>query len=224
MYRKYYKNDELFSSVIISFALFVVFGIIFYFIYYDTGGWTPSSYFYVSLCGLSLLSSIYYLIVYLVGLRKPILDYEVDIEAERINFSKRRYVSFKDIKLYARRDNRSEVKIFFKFRLLNIITFQLIDDQGNPMSEEISRQIGKYASPICHRQLYNYNFLGAFVFISFNFIFIFMRDSLQFIHQTYKYIIMFGVTIGLSLLLALINNLRLKYLYNKSLEEKTEEI
>ena len=79
MYRKFHHNDELISNVLISFVLFCMFGIMFYFIYYDTGGWTPSSYFYVVLAGVSLLFTLAHLAIYIISLNKPILDYQIDL-------------------------------------------------------------------------------------------------------------------------------------------------
>ena len=80
MYRKLHNSDELIINVLISFVLFCMFGIMFYNIYYDTGGWTLSSYFYVALSGVALLFTIGHLTIYLISLRRPILDYQIDVE------------------------------------------------------------------------------------------------------------------------------------------------
>ena len=215
MYRKYYKNDELISNVIITFALFVMFAIIFYVIYYETGGFTPSSILYLSLTGLSLLLSMYNFVVYLISLRRPIQDYSIDLENECIAFSKRRKVLFQAIKLYAVRKNRSEIKIYYGISILNIISFQLHDDTNKELPLESSKQIGKYAVNINHRHLYNYNFLSVFTALSLNLIYLFIQDRFLFLDRTYHYLIVFGVTVLLSILLVTANVIRLNILFQK---------
>jgi len=224
MYRKYYQNDELSSNVLIAFALFVMFGIMFYFIYYDTGGFTPSSILYLVFSSITFLLFIIHLIIYIISHGRQILDYEVDLENETINFSKRRKIPFNKIKLYAIRDNRSEVKVYYKTSILNIILFQLQDDKGNKLTYELSESISKYAKKIGHRQLYNYNFLFMFLMFSFNLVFVIVQDSFMFIPPTYKYLTVLGFTIIVALIFVSANVFRLNHSYKKLLEKSTEKV
>lgn len=224
MYRKYYQNDELSSNILIAFALFVMFGIMFYFIYYDTGGFTPSSILYLVFSSISFLLFIFHLIFFVISHRRKILDYEVDLKNETINFSKRRRIPFSKIKLYAIRDNRSEVKIYYKTKILNIILFQLHDDKGNKLTYDLSKSIGKYAKKIGHRQLYNYNFLFLFLMFAFNLVFVLIQDSFMFIPPTYKYLTVLGTTITVAIIFITVNVVRLNYTYRKLLEKAPEKI
>lgn len=223
MYRKYYQNDELSSNVLITFALFVMFGIMFYFIYYDTGGFTPSSLLYLVFCSITFLLFSFYLNIYVISHKRQILDYEIDLENETINFSKRRRIPFNKIKLYANRDNRSEVKIFYKTKILNIILFQLQNENGKKLTYELSESISKYAKKIGHRQLYNYNFIFIFLMVSFNLLFVLIQDSFLFIPPTYRYLIVLGFTFFLTLIFISINVFRLNHSY-KLLVEKEENL
>ena len=223
MYRKYYKNDELSSNVLIAFALFVMFGIMFYFIYYDTGGFTPSSILYLVFSSITFLLFTIHLVIFIISHKKQILDYEIDLDNETINFSKRRKIHFDRIKLYATRDNRSEVKIYYRARILNVILFQLQDENGNNLTYKLSESIGKYAKEIGHRQLYNYNFLVLFLMFSFNLIFVLIQDNFLFIPQTYKYIIILVFTIAVAIFFISSNIFRLNYSYRKLLENKPKQ-
>ena len=222
MFRRYHHNDELSSNVLITFALFVMFGIMFYFIYYDTGGFTPSSILYLVFSSITFLLFAIHLVIYIISHGKQMLDYEVDIENETINFSKRRKIPFSKIKLYATRNNRSEVKIYYKMRILNVILFQLKDDKGNKLTYELSQAISKYAEKIGHRQLYNYNFMFMFLMFSFNLVFVIIQDSFMFIPPTYKYITVLGFTIILTLLFICVNVFRLNYSYKKLVNKAIE--
>lgn len=219
MYRKYYQNDELSSNVLVAFALFVMFGIMFYFIYYDTGGFTPSSILYLVFCSTTFLLFIFHLVVYVISHKKRILDYEIDLDNEIISFSKRRRIPFDKIKLYANRNNRSEVKIFYKTKILNIILFQLQDDNGNKLTYELSESINKYAKKIGHRQLYNYNFMFMFLTFAFNLIFVIIQDSFTFIPQTYRYFTVLGATAAITIIFIGINVFRLNHTYRLMVEK-----
>lgn len=210
MYIKYMKRDELLSSVLIAFALFVMFGILFYFIYQDTGGFTPSSILYLVFTSVSFVAAIYWTIMYLVHDRRPIYDYKIDFEHEVIILNRFMKVKFQDIKLYAVRSNRSEIKIFYRWRVLNIIAFTLHNNAGEELTLEHADDIGKYGQKIGHRRLYNYNFLFTLVAVSFNLIFLFIEDSFTFIPSDYKYLIILGFTIVLSVLGISINVLLLR--------------
>jgi hypothetical protein len=224
MYTKYKQRDELLSSVLIAFALFVMFGILFYFIYQDTGGWTPSSILYLVFAGLSLLYSLYYTVLYLINERRPLIDYQIDLKEEVIILNRWQKIAFQDIQLYAVRKNRSEIKIFHRFRILNIIAFQLENNKQQKLTLADADKIGKYAHKIGHRRLYNYNFLLPFVVISFNLIFLFIQDNFLFLHQTYQYLIVLGITIGLSILIVMTNVLLLRRLYKAFITEPKEKL
>jgi len=224
MYRKYYQNDELSSNTLIAFALFVMFGIMFYFIYYDTGGFTPSSILYLVFCSITLVFFVFHLVIFIISHRREILDYEVDLDNESINFSKRRRIPFNKIKLYAIRDNRNELKIYYKTKILNIILFQLHDEKGNKLTYELIESIGKYAKKIGHRQLYNYNFLFLFLMFSFNLVFVLIQDSFTFIPPTYKYITVLGTTLVVGIIFIIGNVMRLNHSYRKLLEISPKQI
>lgn len=216
MYRKLHNNDELLSNVLVSFVLFCMFGIMFYNIYYDTGGWTLSSYFFVAVSGLSLLFAIGHLVIYLVSLRKPILDYQVDVENEEIKMPFARKIPFSKIKLYATRENRSELKIYYRTSILNIILFHLKDESGKELTYSITEKIDEYATKINHRILYNYNLLLILILIGVNLIYVLVQDQFLFIHQTYKYFIVLGSTIVFGLLFIGIHTLILNNIYHKA--------
>ena len=223
MYIKYMKRDELLSSVLIAFALFVMFGILFYFIYYDTGGFTPSSIMYLVFASISIVASIYWTIMYLIHERRPIYDYKIDFENEIIILNRLMKVKFQDIRLYAVRENRSEIKVFYRWHILNIIAFTLHNEKKGELLLEQADEIGKYAMKIGHRRLYNYNFLLPLLIVSLNLIFLFVQESFPFIHQTYKYLIVFGSTLGLSFLFILVNVLLLRRTYKVLTTEPKEK-
>jgi hypothetical protein len=199
-----------------------MFGIMFYFIYYDTGGWTPSSYFYGVLSGLSLSLSLLHLVIYIISLRRPILDYQVDMENETIKIPFSRKIQFKKIKLFANRENRSEVKVYYRTSVLNIILFHLKDDEGNELSYELSEKIGKYATKINHRVLYNYNILMILIVIGINLLFVLIQDRFPIIHQTYKYFIVFGISLLFVGLFTGVHSLILNRMYINNKNEKIE--
>lgn len=216
MYRKLHNADELISNILVSFVLFCMFGIMFYNIYYDTGGWTLSSYFYVTLAGLSLLFTLGHLAIYFISLRRPILDYQIDIENEYIKMPFARKIHFKKIKLFATRENRSELKIYYRTSILNIILFHLKDEQGNELTYDITKNIEKYATKINHRILYNYNLLLILVLIGVNLVYVLVQDQFLFIHQAYKYFIVLGATIAFGLIFIGIHTLILNKIYKNN--------
>ncbi len=216
MYRKLHNTDELLSNVLVSFVLFCMFGIMFYNIYYDTGGWTLSSYFYVVLSGLSLLFTIGHLVIYLISLSRPILDYQVDVDNEYIKMPFARKIPFSKIKLFAIRENRSELKIYYRTSILNIILFHLKDDSGNQLTYDIVSKIEKNSLKINHRILYNYNLLLILILIGMNLIYVLVQDQFLFIHQTYKYFIVLGSTVLFALIFIGVHTLILNRIYRKS--------
>lgn len=215
MYRKLHNSDELVSNVLVSFILFCMFGIMFYNIYYDTGGWTLSSYLYVTVTGICLLFTVWHLVIYLLSLKRPMLDYQVDLENEYIHIPFARKIPFNKIKLFAIRENRSELKIYYRTSILNIILFHLKDEKGNELSYDITDSIRKYAPKINHRILYNYNLILIFALIGLNLIYVLVQDQFQFIHQTYKYFIVLGVSVAFGLLFIGIHTLILNNIYRK---------
>lgn len=219
MYQKLHNSDELISNILVSFVLFCMFGIMFYNIYYDTGGWTLSSYFYVALSGITLLFTIGHFVIYLISLKRPILDYQIDVENEFIKMPFARKIPFNKIKLFATRKNRSELKIYYRTSILNIILFHLKDENGNELTYDMTTQIDKYANKINHRILYNYNLLLILVLIGVNLVYVLVQDQFLFIHQTYKYFIVLGSTIGFALVFIGIHTLILNNIFKKSQQE-----
>ncbi len=215
MYRKHSDQSELLSSVLIAFALFILFSILFYMVFEEHYIINLNNVVYLVFASILLLVSLFYLVLYFISLKRSILDYEVDFEQELIRINRIFKIRFKDIKLYATRKNRSEIKVFSKIRLLNIVTFQLQNDTGKELTLKHADQIGKYAIKTNHRHLYNYNFMIMFLFITLNLIYIFIEDSMTYINHDFRYIIVFGITFGFALLLVLINVIRLQVLYRK---------
>jgi|LGVF01.2.fsa_nt_gb hypothetical protein len=225
MYKKYYHKDVILSNVLISFACALLLGVVFYAQYIETSVFTPDLYLFLSLTSLMGIVFLYTLVRYFLSINHPVLDYEIDFTNEVINLSKRRKVHFKDIKLYARKKERSEIKIFFGIRTMNIIETHLLNESEEVMTEEQIMSIGKYAITVSHRKLYNYNLIFG-LFISFaNLLFVFFGKDIRISSLDINMIIITSIALGLFIILALLNQFRLKHLYDKLLQDQgtTEE-
>ncbi len=220
MYKKYYHKDVLLSNVLISFAWALLLGVVFYAQYIETSVFTPDLYLFLSLTSLMGIVFLYTLVKYFLNFNHPVLDYEIDFSNEVINLSKRKQVYFKDIKLFARKKERNEIKIFFGFRTMNIIETHLLNELEEEMTENQIMSVGKYAITVSHRKLYNYNLILG-LFISFtNLLFVFFGREIKISNLDINMIIITSIALGLYIILSLINQFRMKRLYDKLLQEK----
>ena len=124
--------------------------------------------------------------------------------------------------MFGNRENRSEVKVYYRTKILNIILFHLKDEEGNELTYELSDKIEQYAPKINHRVLYNYNILMMFILIGVNLVFVLVQDQFPVIHQTYKYFIVLGASILFVVIFITIHTLILNRMYRKLKLEKNE--
>ena len=220
MFRKYYHKDVIFSSVLISFSGVILLGVFLYTRIMETTELTPDLYLFITITSLMFIVFLYCLIRYFFALNRPILDYEIDFDNEVIKLSKKRKVNFSDIKLFARKEIRSEIKIFFGYRTMNINETHLKNDKEESMTEEQIKCIGKYAISISHRKLYNYNLISAMFIGSTSIILGLFGQEPSIANLGMDFIILLSISIFVYIIFLLLNQFRLKRLYEKKLQEQ----
>ncbi len=222
MFKKQKHLDVMFSTFFIFFAVSITLGILTY-TEFRNSGLIIDYYFLLSYTVIMGIISIYYFILYLLCINHLKSDYVVDFKTETIQLSKRKSINFKDIKLVGHRSNRDEIKIFYGINILNIITSQLLDEQGEELSFEKAKEIGKYAYHVDHKHLYNYSFMSLYETQFVFFFYTMFRTKLPIFSDNENMLVVFTAMVIVQTIVFLTNSIRLEMLFRKR-EEKQEKI
>lgn len=164
MYRKNYRSDELLSNVLLMFAILLMFGFLISWKLVGVNTFDLEMYFYLVSAGLSFLWSIYFLILYLVGQRRDILDLAIDVDNGElvILLGKLRY-PLDAVKLYSYITPHHYVRLFVSWRLVGCSLPDLKDADGNPLDMATLGELLPNAVKVHSRQLYNYALMASLI-------------------------------------------------------------
>jgi len=138
--------------------------------------------------------------IWLINIRQPKIDIEVNITEKTIKIrNNRKTYSFKDISLYGRLTHKDETRILLKNKLYGILDKDLCDEEGNHISVEDAQKLGKYAKNVGHQHLYNFNLLVLIFAFGAEFVYAFIADNitgaLRAVSQSTMFFILLGVVL-----------------------------
>jgi len=225
MFRRYYQNDELLSSVILSFTALLICGLLVSLKLVGVDDFDAEMIVYISLGSISFIVSLITLILFLIGNKKPFIDIEIDFEQEELRvFNRLKTYSFQDVKLISYNTRHHQIRLFVKHRLLGFTLESIKDKDEKPLTLDQAMKIGSYGYVVQPKKLYNYHllssllFTGLFVFYAF---FVAYQEFLWFgrwyIHSYY----ILSVTVVFIGLVVFINQWRIRKIYREQMLTET---
>lgn len=225
MYRRLYQNDELLSNVLISMALLLLFGIHLSWKLVGQDNMDVEFYFYAVCAGISFLSMIFFIFIFVRNTRIPFYDIELDFIKEEIRVLNQRITySFKDVKLYSFNKRHRHVRVLVKRRLIGFAIDTMRDDKNDAITEDIVNQLGMYATTVEPKRLYNYHLMVSIVFSGLYALYMFISAQQPFLFFG-TYIPTYYMAIAWLLLVMLtvwLNRIRMKKLYQTNQESTSE--
>lgn len=177
MYRRFYRNDELLSNVLISFALLLLFGMLISWKLVGVDTYDAEMIVYIVFGSLSLILFGVTLVVFLFVGRSPITDVALDFNNREVKtFNNRFTYSFDDITLYSYNKRHRQVRFLMKRRLIGFS----IDEMTHKdliVSQDQLLQLSDQAVIVEPKILYNYHLLTILVFVGFTILYTILAST-----------------------------------------------
>jgi hypothetical protein len=177
MYRRFYRNDELISNVLVSFALLLLFGILISWKLVGVDTFDAEMIVYIVLGSLSLILFICCIVIFLIGGGKRIVDIEIDLKKREIRTFNGHFVhSFDEIKLYSFNTRHRQVRLFLKHQLIGFFIDEVICNNEAISIAELER-MSEDAVIVAPKELYNYHLLINLVVIGFTVLYLILANT-----------------------------------------------
>lgn len=222
MYRRFYRNDELLSNVLLSFALLLLFGMLISWKLVGVDIFDAEMIVYIVFASLSFLLFVFFIVVFLIGSRKRIIDIEIDPKKREIRtFNSKFIYSYDDVRLYAYNKRHRQVRFLLKYNLLGFFVDEM-QKKGQVISQEELDKIAEHAVIVEPKTLYNYHLLTILVISGFTVFYMILASTTGLLlFNTYiptYYAI--SACLLLSVGLVVLNHWRMKRIYTPKEEQK----
>ncbi len=180
MYQKHHRNDELFTSASLSFALLLLTLFLIYEKVTNNLINDIDYYFYIVISVFIFTVFVYTTVFLLMNHNYRRLDIGIDFDRECVIIKNgKKTVPFSEIRLFGYNAKKKDVKLLVKGKLYGFLLENIVNEKNEPIKEEQILTLENYTKRVEHQHLYNFDLFIAVMMVISLYLYAFVNDDFR---------------------------------------------
>lgn len=215
MYKKFHKNDELFTGISFSFSLLLLTLFLIYKKVIEDQMSDMDFYFYIVVSVLIFAIFVYSVVFFFLNYNFRKLDVAIDLSNNLINISNKRNYTLNQAIMFGYHESKKLFRMYINGRLYGFHFHDFTNEFGEKLSRHEMEQIAEKTTIIKHQHLYNYDLMIGVLVITFLYFYAYLDSEFIVFNISLTTVFMFMIGFILMTIFYISNRYRMNRVMNK---------